>query len=104
MLLWHRLVNWRSQIYNDAKPFAQETGLKLALVYGGEGYDKQIAELEKGADIVVATTGRLIDFMKQGHIDLSRVQSATLDEADRMFDLGFIKDIRYIFPPYATSN
>lgn len=94
------------QIYNDAKPFAQETGLKLALVYGGEGYDKQIAELEKGADIVVATTGRLIDFMKQGHIDLSRVQSATLDEADRMFDLGFIKDIRYIFRrmPQATDR
>jgi len=85
------------QIYNDAKPLAETTGLKLALVYGGDGYEKQIAELEQGADIVVATTGRLIDFMKQGHIDLRYVQAATLDEADRMFDLGFIKDIRYIF-------
>jgi len=85
------------QIYNDAKPLADATGLRVAIVYGGDGYDKQISELEKGADIVVATTGRLIDFMKQGHIDLRFVQAATLDEADRMFDLGFIKDIRYIF-------
>lgn len=94
------------QIYNDAKPLAEKTGLKLALVYGGDGYDKQISELEKGADIVIATTGRLIDFMKQGHIDLRSVQAAVLDEADRMFDLGFIKDIRYIFRrmPPATER
>ena len=94
------------QIYNDAKQLAEETGLRVAIVYGGDGYDKQISELEKGADIVVATTGRLIDFMKQGHIDLRFVQAATLDEADRMFDLGFIKDIRYIFRrmPPATER
>jgi len=94
------------QIYNDAKPLAESTGLKLALVYGGDGYEKQISDLEKGADIVIATTGRLIDFMKQGHIDLSFVQAAVLDEADRMFDLGFIKDIRYIFNrmPPATKR
>lgn len=94
------------QIYNDAKPLAESTGLKLALVYGGDGYEKQISDLEKGADIVIATTGRLIDFMKQGHIDLSFVQVAVLDEADRMFDLGFIKDIRYVFTrmPPATKR
>ncbi|MDP2561007.1 ATP-dependent RNA helicase RhlB [Psychrobium sp. 1_MG-2023] len=92
------------QIYNDAKPLAQSTGIKLALVYGGESYDKQVAELEKGADIVVATTGRLIDFMKQGFIDLRSVQAAVLDEADRMFDLGFIKDIRYIFRRMPEAN
>ena len=85
------------QIHKDAMPLAEETGLKLALVYGGDGYDKQIADIQNGADIVVATTGRLIDFMKQGIIDLRHVQVAVLDEADRMFDLGFIKDIRYIF-------
>ncbi|MGB0834347.1 MAG: ATP-dependent RNA helicase RhlB [Psychrobium sp.] len=85
------------QIYNDAKPLTKKTKLKMALVYGGDGYDKQIESLEKGADIVIATTGRLIDFMKQGHIDLRYVQASVLDEADRMFDLGFIKDIRYIF-------
>jgi len=92
------------QIYNDAKPLAEATGLHVALVYGGDGYEKQISELAKGADIVVATTGRLIDFMKQGHIDLSCVQAATLDEADRMFDLGFIKDIRYIFRRMPEAN
>ena len=85
------------QIHKDSMPLAKATGLKLALVYGGDGYDKQIADVQAGADIVVATTGRLIDFMKQGIIDLSCVQAAVLDEADRMFDLGFIKDIRYIF-------
>ncbi|NRA53405.1 MAG: ATP-dependent RNA helicase RhlB [Gammaproteobacteria bacterium] len=85
------------QIHKDAMPLAEATGLKLALVYGGDAYDKQIAEIEAGADIVVATTGRLIDFMKKGVIDLRHVQVAVLDEADRMFDLGFIKDIRYIF-------
>lgn len=94
------------QIYNDAKPLAESTGIKLALVYGGDGYEQQISDLEKGADIVIATTGRLIDFMKKGHIDLSFVQAAVLDEADRMFDLGFIKDIRYIFNrmPPATKR
>jgi len=85
------------QIHKDAMPLAQATGLKLALVYGGDAYDKQIADIQNGADIVVATTGRLIDFMKQGIVDLRYVQAAVLDEADRMFDLGFIKDIRYIF-------
>jgi len=85
------------QIHKDAIPLAEATGLKLALVYGGDAYDKQIADIEAGADIVVATTGRLIDFMKKGVIDLRYVQAAVLDEADRMFDLGFIKDIRYIF-------
>lgn len=94
------------QIHKDAIPLANESGLKLALVYGGDGYDRQIAEIERGADIVVATTGRLIDFMKQGIIDLRFVQAAVLDEADRMFDLGFIKDIRYIFRrmPEATER
>ena len=53
------------QIFNDAKPLAQKTKLKIALVYGGDGYEKQIEALEQGADIVIATTGRLIDFMKQ---------------------------------------
>jgi len=94
------------QIYNDAKPLAESTGIKLALIYGGDGYEQQISDLEKGADIVIATTGRLIDFMKKGHIDLGFVQAAVLDEADRMFDLGFIKDIRYIFNrmPPATKR
>lgn len=85
------------QIYNDAEPMAQSTGLKLGLAYGGDGYDKQVAVLQAGVDVVIGTTGRIIDFQKQGLIDLSAIQVVVLDEADRMFDLGFIKDIRYLF-------
>ncbi|WP_026052494.1 ATP-dependent RNA helicase RhlB [Gayadomonas joobiniege] len=85
------------QIHKDAELLAKHTGLKLALIYGGEGYDSQNAQLEAGADIVIGTTGRIIDYYKQGLIDLSKLESIVLDEADRMFDLGFIKDIRYLF-------
>ena len=85
------------QIYNDAEPMAASTGLNIGLAYGGEGYDKQLAALEKGVDVLIGTTGRIIDYLKQGIIDLSRIQVVVLDEADRMFDLGFIKDIRFLF-------
>lgn len=85
------------QIYNDAEPMSRTTGIKLGLAYGGDGYDKQIAALQAGVEIVIGTTGRIIDFQKQGLIDLSAIQVVVLDEADRMFDLGFIKDIRYLF-------
>ena len=84
------------QIHNDARFLAKHTGLDLGLVYGGEPYEKQLPALEKGVDLLIGTTGRMIDFVKQGIIDLSAVQVMILDEADRMFDLGFIKDIRYI--------
>ncbi len=84
------------QIASDAELLVKHTGLKIALAYGGDGYDKQVAEIEKGVDILVGTTGRIIDYVKQGIIDLNRVQVVVLDEADRMFDLGFIKDIRYL--------
>ncbi|GKX53603.1 ATP-dependent RNA helicase RhlB [Budvicia aquatica] len=85
------------QIHNDAEALAQETGLKIGLAYGGDGYDKQLKVLESGVDILIGTTGRLIDYAKQNHIDLGAIQVVVLDEADRMFDLGFIKDIRWIF-------
>jgi ATP-dependent RNA helicase RhlB len=94
------------QIHQDAVELAKQSGLKLALIYGGEGYDSQRQLLEKGADILIGTTGRLIDYMKQGLYDLSQIQVVVLDEADRMFDLGFIKDIRYMFNrmPPATQR
>ncbi|MBO0191113.1 DEAD/DEAH box helicase, partial [Vibrio parahaemolyticus] len=65
--------------------------------YGGDGYDEQLKVLQNGVDILIGTTGRLIDYAKQGHIDLNAVQVVVLDEADRMYDLGFIKDIRWLF-------
>lgn len=84
------------QIYNDAEAMAAHTGLRLQVVYGGEGYETQRQRLQHGVDILVATTGRLIDYFKQGVFNFKHVQVMVLDEADRMFDLGFIKDIRYL--------
>ncbi|ASI89369.1 MULTISPECIES: ATP-dependent RNA helicase RhlB [Vibrio] len=85
------------QIQNDAKPLIESTGLKTALAYGGDSYDKQLAKLEEGVDILIGTCGRIIDFYKQRVFNLNNIQAVVLDEADRMFDLGFIKDIRFLF-------
>ena len=84
------------QIHHDAEILGQYTGLSLGLAFGGVDYDKQRRELERGVDVLIGTPGRLIDFYKQRVFDLNAVQVLILDEADRMFDLGFIADIRYI--------
>lgn len=85
------------QIHNDAEELARQCGLKLAVVYGGENYEAQRAELAEGVDVLVGTCGRLIDYCKQGVYTLDAIDVVVLDEADRMFDLGFIDDIRYMF-------
>ena len=85
------------QIHRDALELSKSTGLRLGIVYGGEGYESQRLALEKGVDILIGTCGRLIDYMKQGVYNLTNIEVIVLDEADRMFDLGFIKDIRYMF-------
>ena len=74
----------------------KHTGLKIALAYGGTGYEQQRRTIEGGIDILIGTPGRIIDYFKQGVFKLDQVEVAILDEADRMFDLGFIKDIRYL--------
>ncbi len=84
------------QIHSDAEPLGQHTGLRLGLAFGGIDFEKQKRHLEEGVDVLIGTPGRIIDFYKQHVIDLSSVQVLVLDEADRMFDLGFINDIRYI--------
>jgi ATP-dependent RNA helicase RhlB len=85
------------QIHKDAVKFASDLGLKFALVYGGVDYDKQRAQLQAGADVIIATPGRLIDYVKQHKVvSLHACEVCVLDEADRMFDLGFIKDIRFL--------
>lgn len=84
------------QIHNDGKDIAKNLGFKMAAIFGGEGYDKQQALLEQGVDVVIGTTGRIIDFHKQKVLSLKNIEVVVLDEADRMFDLGFIKDIRYL--------
>ena len=96
------------QIHRDAEMLGKATGLKLGLVYGGTGYHEQRESLSDGVDVLIGTPGRLIDYFKQQVFDLKGVQVVVLDEADRMFDLGFIKDIRYILrrmpPPKERLN
>jgi len=84
------------QIANDADLLGKHTGLTVGLAYGGTDYEKQRRQLEDGVDFLIGTPGRIIDYYKQGVFRLDDIEVAILDEADRMFDLGFIKDIRYL--------
>jgi len=84
------------QIHKDAEQLGQYTDLRLVVVYGGAGYESQRKQLEEGTDILIGTPGRLIDYFQQHIFDLKAVEVVVVDEADRMFDLGFIKDIRYL--------
>jgi ATP-dependent RNA helicase RhlB len=84
------------QIEKDAVALGKHTGLKLGVVFGGTGYDTQRQMLANGVDVLVGTPGRIIDYYKQKVYGLERIQVMVLDEADRMFDLGFIKDIRFV--------
>src|SRR5580658_2508333 len=84
------------QIHHDGEILGRHTGLKQAVVYGGVDYEKQRRQLEEGVDVLIGTPGRLIDYFKQHVFDLRHAQALVLDEADRMFDLGFIADIRYL--------
>jgi len=84
------------QIQKDALLLSRDTGLRIAVVFGGVDYDKQRRQFEDGVDILIGTPGRLIDYFKQDIFSLKRVDVMVLDEADRMFDLGFIADVRYV--------
>ena len=84
------------QIHKDAEKFCGALGFKFALIYGGVDYDKQRAQLTSGCDVIIATPGRLIDYVRQGVVHLHACEVCILDEADRMFDLGFIKDLRFL--------
>ncbi len=91
------------QIYEDARLLGQFTPLSILAVYGGIDYHRQREALQQRVDIVVGTPGRLIDYLRQRVFSLKAIQVLVIDEADRMFDMGFIKDIRYILrrlPPY----
>ncbi|MDY6978638.1 MAG: ATP-dependent RNA helicase RhlB [Pseudomonadota bacterium] len=84
------------QIHKDAELLNRHLDFRLGLVYGGTGYDAQRQQLEAGVDVLIGTPGRIIDYFKQKVFDLRAIQVMILDEADRMFDLGFIKDIRFL--------
>ena len=82
------------QVQEEAQKLCKYTSLKCNSFYGGVGYDKQIASLKKGVDILIGTPGRVIDLQKSGQMDLSLVAFLVIDEADRMFDMGFYPDLR----------
>ncbi len=84
------------QVEEEAKTLAGTSGLKAFSVYGGVGYEKQISALKKGIDIVIGTPGRVIDLQESGNLDLSTSSYCVIDEADRMFDMGFYPDLRKI--------
>lgn len=85
------------QIEKDALLLGKHTGLKIVCVYGGVDYEKQKEKIQNGVDMLIATPGRFIDYYKQKFFSLKGVEVLIIDEADRMFDMGFISDIRYIF-------
>jgi len=84
------------QINSVTKILSAGTGLRSATIYGGVGANGQIQALKKGVEILVACPGRLLDLMGQRHVKLHRVEILVLDEADRMFDMGFLPDVRRI--------
>ncbi len=84
------------QIHKDAMLLGKLLKFKYALIYGGTDYKKQQDSLKGSVDIVIGTPGRVIDFQRQNLLTLNNIQVTVMDEADRMFDLGFIKDIRYL--------
>ena len=84
------------QVEEEAAKLGKYTGLVCASFYGGVGYEKQIEELKDGVDIIIGTPGRVIDLHESKKMDLSRVSYLAIDEADRMFDMGFYPDLRKI--------
>lgn len=84
------------QIHQAFEALGKETRLRSMTLYGGVGVSPQVQKLKRGVEIVVACPGRLLDHMNQGNIDLSRLEVLVLDEADQMFDMGFLPDIRRI--------
>ena len=86
------------QILESLKTYGRHLPLRSTQIFGGVGQNPQVDAVRKGIDVVVATPGRLIDLIQQGHVKLDSVETFVLDEADRMLDMGFIRDIRRIVP------
>ncbi|MCP3677617.1 MAG: DEAD/DEAH box helicase [Deltaproteobacteria bacterium] len=84
------------QLENEAQRLGKHIPLRSVALYGGVEYDKQISALKGGVELVVATPGRMIDLYKSKHFSLNNIEIFIIDEADRMFDMGFAPDIRYI--------
>jgi ATP-dependent RNA helicase RhlE len=85
-----------AQVGESVRTYGKHLPLKSTIVFGGVSINPQISELRRGVDILIATPGRLLDIAQQRHVDLSRVETFVLDEADRMLDMGFLPDIRRV--------
>jgi superfamily II DNA/RNA helicase len=85
-----------NQVAGVMAPLAAAVGHRLVACYGGTGMDAQLKALEDGADVIVATPGRLIDLCQRGTVDLSRIEITVLDEADRMADMGFMPQVEWL--------
>ena len=84
------------QVFDVLGPLADALGLRAVSVYGGADIEKQIKQLRQGADLVIATPGRLIDLGDRGEIDVTQLDVLTLDEADRMADMGFMPQVEWV--------
>ncbi len=84
------------QIHEATRDLARKTNIRSATIYGGVGKGPQIKALRSGTEIIVACPGRLLDLMGEGHVDLRNIEVFVLDEADRLFDMGFLPDIKKI--------
>ncbi|MCP3992831.1 MAG: DEAD/DEAH box helicase [Actinomycetia bacterium] len=85
-----------TQVFNELEPLAKAVGVTSLAVYGGADIEKQIAKLNKGVELVVATPGRMIDLMDRGVVEVGQVSLAIIDEADRMADMGFLPQVEWI--------
>jgi superfamily II DNA/RNA helicase len=92
------------QVASDLQAASAKRPVRILTIYGGRAYEPQIEALTQGIEIVVGTPGRLIDLMRQGHLDLSQVRTAVLDEADEMLDLGFLEDIEKLLRAVPTTR
>src|SRR5262249_26342555 len=85
-----------AQVETAIRDFARFTNLRVTVLFGGVGYERQRQALRRGVDVIVATPGRLLDHLRQGTCKLDQVNFLVLDEADRMLDMGFLPDVRRI--------
>lgn len=92
------------QIEDSFKTYGKHLPIRYLSILGGVKQRKQVTGLKRGVEVLIATPGRLLDLMQQGFVDLSKVETVVLDEADQMLDMGFIKDVRKILKPTPSSR
>ena len=93
-----------SQVAEVLEPLAKAVGLRVAVVYGGSDLDRQMKRLARGVDVVVATPGRLIDFVDRASVSLGAIKTLVVDEADRMADMGFLPQVEWLLRKMPTDR